>query len=296
MKDLLVKATLNEGRIRVFVCTTTNLVEKARVAHDLWPTSCAALGRTLTVGTMMGTMLKNRDEKITIQINGGGPLGTITVDCYHDGHVRGFVGDPHVQMTYNDTGKLAVGTAVGKEGYLRVIRDIRLKDDFTGTVNLVSGEIAEDFAYYFTVSEQIPTALSLGVLVDTDNSVLAAGGILIQMMPSATEEDIAFAETIVSQLKPVSELVAEGKDSYDIITSLAEDVRIIGVQDIGFECHCSHEHFLESLAVLQPEEIQTMIDEDHGCEVVCNYCNSKYQYTEAELKGLLDDKVAHWKH
>ena len=198
MTDYIVRATAADGQIRAFAAYTKDVVEEARKRHDCWPTAAAALGRVLTIGSIMGSMQKNQDEKLTIQINGGGPIGTILVDCFPDGNVRGFVSDPHVHMTYNDTGKLAVGIAVGKEGTLKVIRDLGMKDDFAGTVNLQTGEIGDDFAYYFTVSEQTPSAVSLGVLVDTDNSVIAAGGLLIQMLPDAIEEDIEKVEAIVN--------------------------------------------------------------------------------------------------
>ena len=190
MKDGLIKALACDKRVRIYLCATTALVDEARKRHDLWPTASAALGRTLSVGVMMGSMLKSDKEQLTIQINGNGPIGTIMVDAYSDGHVRGFVGEPHVHYQYNDTGKLAVGIAVGKDGYLEVIKDFGMKDNWSGKVALQSGEIGEDFAYYFTVSEQTPSAVSLGVLVNPDHQVQAAGGLLIQMMPDATEEDI----------------------------------------------------------------------------------------------------------
>ena len=158
MKDGLIKALACDKRVRIYLCATTALVDEARKRHDLWPTASAALGRTLSVGVMMGSMLKSDKEQLTIQINGNGPIGTIMVDAYSDGHVRGFVGEPHVHYQYNDTGKLAVGIAVGKDGYLEVIKDFGMKDNWSGKVALQSGEIGEDFTYYFTVSEQTPTA------------------------------------------------------------------------------------------------------------------------------------------
>ena len=198
MKDTLIHAISANGHIRVLTCTSTQLAEQARKQHNLWPTSAAALGRVLTITAILGSMLKTEKEKVTVQINGGGPIGTIMADGWANGDVRGFVGDPEIYLKYNDTGKLAVGTAVGKDGYLKVIKRMNMKNDFTGQVALVSGEIGEDFAYYFTISEQTPSAVSLGVLVDTDNSVMASGGILIQMMPEATEDDIKLAEATVA--------------------------------------------------------------------------------------------------
>lgn len=286
MKDELVKALVCGERVRVIVNSTTNLCEEARKRHDCWPTAAAALGRVLSIGSIMGSMQKNEHEKVTIQINGGGPIGTILVDCFPNGNVRGFVSDPHQFYTYNDTGKLAVGVAVGKEGTLKVIKDLGLKDDFSGTVQLQTGEIGDDFAYYFTASEQVPSAVSLGVLVEPDNAVSAAGGMLIQLLPNALEEDIIKIEKILKTLKPMSEMIHEGKTPEQIILETFEDAHILSHQDIKFECPCSKEHMKEALMTLTQEERQKMIEEDHGCEIVCHWCNTRYQFTEDELQAL----------
>lgn len=286
MKDELVKALVCGERVRVIVNSTTNLCEEARKRHDCWPTAAAALGRVLSIGSIMGSMQKNEHEKVTIQINGGGPIGTILVDCFPNGNVRGFVSDPHQFYTYNDTGKLAVGVAVGKEGTLKVIKDLGLKDDFSGTVQLQTGEIGDDFAYYFTASEQVPSAVSLGVLVEPDNAVSAAGGMLIQLLPNALEEDIIKIEEILKTLKPMSEMIHEGKTPEQIILETFEDAHILSHQDIKFECPCSKEHMKEALMTLTQEERQKMIEEDHGCEIVCHWCNTRYQFTEDELQAL----------
>ena len=288
MKDTLVKAIAHEGRIRVIACTATELVQEARDLFDLWPTSCAALGRTLIVGAMMGSMLKSDHEKLTIQIKGNGPLKNILVDAYYDGRVRGFVGDPEVQLIYNDSGKLAVGLAVGKEGFLRVIKDVNLKTDFTGTVELVSGEIGEDFAHYFAKSEQTPSAVSVGVLIhENEKVVISAGGLILQMMPDAEESDIIACEEALKDLPPISTLVGEGKNSIEIVQSLFEDVEILEERSIRYECDCSRDRMYGALAVIQTEEKKLMIEEDHGCEIICNYCNKQYQFSEEELKELL---------
>lgn len=286
MEDTLIKALACEGHVRVIIAASSNLCEEARKRHDCWPTAAAALGRVLTIGSIMGSMQKNKDEKLTIQINGGGPIGTILVDCFPDGNVRGFVSDPHVHMTYNDTGKLAVGIAVGKEGTLKVIRDLGMKDDFAGTVNLQTGEIGDDFAYYFTVSEQTPSAVSLGVLVDTDNSVIAAGGLLIQMLPDASEEDIEKAEAIVKQLKPMSALIHEGNSPEVILHQYFDDIEILEKQPIRFTCSCSKTTMKRALLTLSKEERRKLIEEDHGCEITCHWCNEHYTFSENELIDL----------
>lgn len=292
MKDTLVNAISKNGHIRVLACTTTRLAEQARQQHDLWPTSAATLVRVLTVSAMMGSMLKTQQEKLTVSINGGGSIGTVMADAWANGDVRGFVGDPHIYLKYNDSGKLAVGLAVGKEGYLKVIRRTNMKNDFTGQVALVSGEIGDDFAYYFTTSEQTPSAVSVGVLVDTDNSVLSSGGILIQMLPDATEEDIALAEQTVSALRPVSELVKEGMDAQALIYSLPLELEILNEKNLQWHCDCSRERFRAALTTVERSELEAMRDEDHGCEIKCEYCNTSYQFTKEELQSILEFKAA----
>lgn len=286
MKDTLIKAMACEERVRIYICSSTHLVEEARRRFDLWPTASAALGRTLSVGSMMGSMLKSEKEQLTIKINGGGPIGTVLVDAYSDGHVRGFVSDPHVHYQYNDTGKLAVGIAVGNDGYLEVTKDFHMKENWKGTVALQSGEIGEDFAYYFTASEQTPSAVSVGVLVNTDNSIISAGGLIIQMMPDAQEEDIIKTEALLKDLKPMSELVRDHESLQDIVTSLYDDVKILEEFPIEFRCHCDRSIMKRALTTLSKEERRAMIEEDHGCEITCNFCNEHYHFDEQELLDL----------
>lgn len=286
MKDYLIKALACNEHVRIYICASTKLVEEARQRFDLWPTSAAALGRVLTVGSMMGSMLKTKEEQLTIHINGGGPIGTIMVDAYSDGAVRGFVSDPHILLQYNDTGKLAVGTAVGKEGYLEVIKDMNMKENWSGTVALQSGEIGEDFAYYFTASEQTPSAVSVGVLVDTDNSILSAGGMIIQMLPDAEEEDIVKVENIVANLPHMSKMIQEHESLEDILRELFDDVKILTGQDIAFRCKCDRATMKRALTTLPKEERMKLIEEDHGCEITCNFCNEKYHFSEEELREL----------
>ncbi len=292
MKDTLVKAIARKGKVRILACTTTQLCEQARLQHDLWPTSAAALGRVLSMGAMMGSMLKTEQEKLTIQINGGGAMGTVMVDAFANGDVRGFVGDPHIYLKYNDSGKLAVGAAIGREGTLKVIKNLGMKNDFTGTVALQSGEIGDDFAYYFTVSEQTPSAVSVGVLVDTDQSILASGGFIIQMMPDAEEEDIVAAETAIRGQKPVSELIRSGMDAQTIASSLFDDVQILETRSLRWHCGCSRKRFFKALFTLPKEELEAMVNEDHGCQVKCEFCNTTYDFSEKELRGILELKAS----
>ncbi len=289
--DKLVKGLICNGHARVFLANTTELTEEARKRHDLWPTATAALGRTLAVTCVLGAMLKSDREKLSVQINGGGELGTILCDAFGEGKVRGFVANPHVMLVNEETKKLDVGKAVGKDGYLRVIRDEELKEDFTGTVELVSGEIGEDFAYYFTISEQIPTAVSVGVLVNEDASTRAAGVLVLQMMPEASEADISYCENIINGLKPISTLISEVEDPRVLLDEIfGEEIEYLGESPLAFECNCSRERMKGALMTLKEEELQEMMDQDHGCEIVCQYCNEKYAFTEEELQEILNSK------
>lgn len=287
MRDYLIRALTCEDRVRVYICSSTEMVEDARVRFDMYPTSAAALGRVLSVGSMMGSMLKSDKEQLTIKINGGGPIGTILVDAYSDGHVRGFVSDPHIMMQYNDTGKLAVGLAVGNSGTLEVIKDLHMKENWGGTVALRSGEIGDDFAYYFTASEQTPSAVSVGVLVDVDNTIIAAGGLLIQLMPGAQEEDILKVEEIVGNMKHISTYIQEKESLEEILEELfQDDLKILSSQDIEYRCGCDKSKMKRVLTTLTKEDCMAMIEEDHGCEITCNFCNERYHFDEEELIEL----------
>ena len=288
MKDYLVRGIVNSKNCRVFACSTTQLLEEARQKHGLWPTASAALGRMMSATFMLGAMNKNK-EKMTVTINGGGPIGTMLATTNSDGKIKAFVGEPQVHYTYNDTGKLAVGVAVGNQGTLQVIKDMGLKEPFVGTVPLQTGEIGDDFSYYFMVSEQIPSVVSLGVLVDDTNEILSSGGFIIQLLPDATEEDIAYIEDKMKDFPPVSSLIHEGKTPEEILKMVFDDVEILDSQDLFFECDCSKEKMSQTLMTIGKDEIQSMIDENHGCEMICHFCNTKYQFSEDELKELIEN-------
>lgn len=276
--------------VRIFCADTTRVVETARLQHDLWPTSSAVLGRVMSIAGIMGSMLKNDDEKIIVNINGGGPVGTVMVEAKGNGDIKGFVGDNEIYLKYSSTNKLAVGLAVGTNGYLSVSKDLGLKDSFTGKVALQTGEIGDDFAYYFALSEQTPTVVSLGVLVDTDNSIKAAGGLLIQLMPGVSEEVISEVEKITANLKPISNLIEEGLSAEDIIFKYFPDAVIYTKKEIRWHCDCSRDRFKGALTTLPIEDLNEMITLDHGAEVKCEYCNTKYKFTEDELKTIVEFK------
>lgn len=290
MNDYLVRALGFNDEIRVMAVDTTHLVEEARKRHDCWPTAAAALGRTLTVATMMGSQLKGQ-EKITIRIHGNGPIGSIVVDADSEGTVRGYVSNPQVHFQYN-SGKLNVGMAVGTDGQLSVTKDLGLKDYFTGQVPLQTGEIGDDFTYYFTVSEQIPSAVGVGVLVEPDNSVRAAGGFLIQVLPGTTDETLTKLEKALQGIKPVSTMIDEGYTPEKIIEAIfGPEHRLLDDHTVKFECHCSKEKFESGIISLGEAEIQAMIDEDKGAEAVCHFCMNRYQFTACDLEGLKSHKA-----
>ena len=206
-----------------------------------------------------------------------------------DGNIKGFVANPEVHYTYNDTGKLAVGVAVGHEGTLQVIKDMGLKEPFTGSVPLQTGEIGDDFSYYFAVSEQTPSVVSVGVLVNDTNEILASGGFIIQLLPEATEEDITYIENAVKNCPPVSQLINDGKTPEEILELLFNDVEITEKQDLYFKCDCSKDKLSKALITIGKDELNSMIEKDHGCQLHCQFCNTEYNFSEEELKGIIND-------
>lgn len=288
MKDYLVKATIYDGMVRAYATTTTNTVAEAQRRLDTWATASAALGRTLTITAMMGAMLKGEDS-ITAKVEGSGPLGAIVADGNAKGEVRGYVTNPHVDFELNQQGKLDVSRAVGREGNVTVVKDLGLKDYFTGQVPIVSGEISEDFTYYYATSEQTPSAVGAGVLINPDHTVLAAGGFIVQLMPGAGEEIIERLEKQISDFPAISTLIEQGNSPEQILERLfgKEEVNFLETMPVQFQCKCSRERVEQSIIGLGKEEIRSMIDEDEGAEANCHFCNEKYEFTKAELESLL---------
>ncbi|HLS36132.1 MAG TPA: Hsp33 family molecular chaperone HslO [Bacillota bacterium] len=288
MLDYLVKATAYDGQIRAYAAITTHTVEEARKRQDTWATTTAALGRTLTISAMMGAMLKGKDT-ITTKIEGNGPIGVIVADANARGDVRGYVGNPHVDFESNEAGKLNVREAVGTEGFVSVVKDLGMRDHFTGQVPIVSGEISEDFTYYFATSEQIPSSVGAGVLVNPDLSVLAAGGFIIQVMPEATDEVISTLEKRIKEFPAISQLVQGGYRPEQILYELfgRDQVNILEEMPVQFRCKCSKERVERAIIGLGNEEIQKMIEEDDGAEANCHFCNEMYYFSGKELKALL---------
>jgi molecular chaperone Hsp33 len=289
LKDVLVRGTAWGGKIRVFAARTTQLVEELRQRHGTFPTATAALGRTLTAGAIMGAMLKGQ-EKLTIQVKGDGPIGQIVVDANADGEVRGYVDHPEVHLASNAQGKLDVAGAVGRSGYLHITKDLGMKEPYRGSIPIVSGELGEDFTYYFAVSEQTPSAVGLGVLVDPDLSVLHAGGFIVQLMPGLTDEEITRLEQAVGAMPPVTTLLDQGESPEELLRRIVGDneLQIHDTMELKFKCFCSSERVEQTLLSLGEHELQQIIDEDGKAEVVCQFCNEAYTFEKAELVRLLD--------
>lgn len=289
-QDYIVKALAFDGDIRAYAAVTTNAVQEAQTRHYTWPTASAALGRTMTATAMMGAMLKG-EQKLTVTVDGHGPIGRIVADADAKGDIRGYVTNPQTHFPLNEQGKLDVRRAVGTDGTLTVVKDVGSKDYFSGSSPIVSGELGDDFTYYYATSEQVPSSVGLGVLVNPDNSIKAAGGFIIQVMPNAKEETIDKVEKAIGNMTPVSKLIDQGLSPEELLTEILgkENVKFLETVPVKFECNCSHEKFLNAIKGLGEAEIQAMIDEDHGAEAECHFCRAKYQYSEAELKGLIEE-------
>ena len=291
MKDYLIRGIDEGGTIRIFVATTTNMVEKARVTHDTAPTSTAAIGRALTAAGMMGVMMKNKEDRLTLKISGDGPIGDIMMVANSDGDVKGYVDHPHADVENRMDGKLDVAGVVGTNGTITTIMDLGLKDPYVGQSSLVSGEIAEDLASYYLVSEQQPSAVSLGVLVDKDISVRAAGGYIIQLLPGTTDEDITKIEEALVTIEPISSLIDRGLSPEEIMEKVLPgfNMQILDKVELNYKCDCSRDRIEQVLISIGNHELQAMIEEDGKAEVVCHFCNTKHQFNKEELENLIVD-------
>ncbi|WP_272047576.1 Hsp33 family molecular chaperone HslO [Paenibacillus thiaminolyticus] len=287
MQDMLVRGTGLGGKVRIFAVRTTGLVNELQRRHGAYPTATAALGRTVTAAAMMGAMLKG-DEKLTVQVKGDGPIGQIVADANAHGEVRGYVTHPQVHLASNAQGKLDVAGAVGRSGFIHVIKDLGLKEPYRGSSPIISGELAEDFTYYFATSEQTPSAVGLGVLVDVDNSVLHAGGFIVQLLPGLTEEQIDQIEYSLSVLPPVTALLDQGMELDELVTWIISDANVMEQMPIRFQCQCSRERVERTLISVGKGELTAMIEEDGQAEVVCHFCNEKYSFGREELEQLRD--------
>ncbi len=288
--DQLVRAITAGGAVKAVAVTTRELTERARNIQRSLPAATAALGRTLAAASMMGSALKEDAASLTLQIKGGGPLGTILAVSDPQGCVRGYVQNPQVDLPLRPDGKLDVGGAVGSGGTLTVIRDLGMGEPYTGSVELLSGEIAEDLAAYFAESEQVPTACALGVLVDRDQSVRAAGGYLIQLLPGAGEDVIGRVEGGVLAAGPVTALLDKDPDPAALLRTVLSDfdVEILETSPIAYRCYCSRDRVERALISMGVEELEDLLAKQGGCELGCQFCDKVYRYSAEELRSLID--------
>lgn len=294
MKDYIIRGASADESIRFFSCITTEMVEEARRIHDCSPVSIAALGRMLTAGSMMGTMLKSDKDTMTLQINGKGPSGSIVVISDNTGNTKGYISNNNVELMYHPNGKLDVGRAVGVDGVLTVIKDLGMKEPYVGQIPIISGEIGDDISSYFATSEQTPTAVGLGVLVETDGHVAASGGFIIQLMPEADEVTIEKLEKRLAGIRSVTEMVNSGLDAEGIISEILGDIefKVYEEKEIAYKCNCSKERLERALISIGKTELADIIQEQGKAELVCHFCNSKYHFDRDELVDLLDKATA----
>lgn len=289
MRDEIVRAITADGLVKAAAITGRDLVERARNIHTLLPVATAALGRTLMAASLMGDAMKIDGSSLTLQIKGSGPLGTILAVSDEAGNVRGYVQNPHVELMEKAPGKLDVGRAVGETGSLTVIKDLGMKEPYVGTIDLLSGEIADDIAAYFVESEQIPTACALGVLVGTDQSVTSAGGYLIQLLPGAGEDIITKIEAGVQRVGSVSHALEGGLDGAGLLRAVLSDfdLEILETHPVEYRCYCSRDRVTRALISMGREELSSLIQEQGQAELTCQFCDQIYRYSKEDLEEIL---------
>ncbi|MFQ9706431.1 MAG: Hsp33 family molecular chaperone HslO [Limosilactobacillus pontis] len=292
--DYLVKSMTKDGKFRAYAVNATQLVEKAHEIHDTWSASSAALGRTLVGTLLLATAGLQGEAGMTVKIQGNGPVGYIVADGTANGTVKGYMGNPHVNLPSNDKGKIDVAGAVGTKGTLSVTKMAPGdKTPYTGEVNLVSGELGDDFTYYLAQSEQIPSAVGLSVFVNTDDSIEVAGGFMIQVMPGASNEEISKLEKTLKGMPLVSEMLRDGDTPEDILHKMfGNELKILDKMPVRYECDCSKQRFARALESIASKDLKKLIDEDHHAETVCQFCGKKYEFSEDELQLIYDKKVA----
>lgn len=290
-KDYIVRASLANDSVRAFAISSTHLVAEARERHRTLPVVTATLGRLLSAGAIMGSMMKGEKDIVTVSLKGDGPAGYITVTADSHGHVKGFPGNPNVDIPRKYAGKLDVGAAVGR-GLLTVSYDLGLKEPYSGQVEIQTGEVAEDLAYYFTVSEQLPSAVGLGVMVDTDSSVKHAGGFIVQLLPDAPEDVIELLEKKLANLEPVTTMMEKGMTPEDMLSYIFEgvDIEFTERHDVEFYCDCSKEKVKRALAAISDKDLQDIVNDDEAIEVKCFFCNTAYKFSIADIKDILSSR------
>ena len=291
MADHIVRATAGNAQIRAFAASTTDMVETARKAHNTSPVATAALGRLLTGGVMMGSMMKNDSDMLTLQIKGSGAIGGITVTADSKGNAKGYVNNPDVMLPPKN-GKLDVGGSIGA-GFLTVIKDMGLKEPYSGQTVLQTAEIAEDLTYYFATSEQVPSSVGLGVLMEKDNTVRCAGGFIVQVMPFIDEAVLSKLEENINKIQSVTSMLDNGHTPEEMLSQVLEglDMQIVDTMPAQFYCNCSKERIEKAIISIGKKDIQSMIDDGEDIEVKCHFCNTAYKYSVDELKELVNKAV-----
>lgn len=290
MKDKLTIAVTKNGLIRIYAVNSKGIVEDARKFHSTMPTGTAAIGRLLTGAALMGAMLKDDDTSLTIQMRGDGPLGRVMAVAKSDGGVKGYIENPIAELPLNRFGKLDVGGGIGREGYLSIVKDMKMKEPYIGQVPIQTGEIGDDLAFYFAQSEQIPSLVALGVLVDRDYSVKQAGGFIVQIMPDCDEFNLKKFEKAAESLSSVTSMLDEGLSNEELIRRVMRDfeVDILEEREVEYRCDCCDERMQRAIVSLGKKEIQDMIDEQGEAEIICQFCNKAYNYGKAELIDMLN--------
>ncbi len=288
MNSYGIRGMIEDHNIRILACDSKDIVTYAQKIHDTFPTATAALGRVMSISALMAMDIKESDEKIQVQIDGHGPIGQIFVEAKSSGDIKGYVSDPSIYLKYNDSNKLAVGLAVGTDGYLKVSRFSGLTEPFSSQVALQTGEIGDDFAYYFAMSEQVPSLVSVGVLVDVDHTPKAAGALIAELLPGHTEEDIEYLEAIQKKMRPISSLLSEGLTIEEIVKMYFSDVKILKRQELRYHCDCNEERFLRGLMTLKKEDLDEIL-EDEEIVIKCEFCDKIYRFKK-------DDIIAYQSH
>lgn len=292
-EDYLVKAVADNDMFRAYAVNATNVVKEAQRIHDTWSASSAALGRTLVGTLLLSTAGLQGEAGMTVKVQGNGPVGFIVADGTANGTVKGYIHNPHVNLPLNSKGKIDVAGAVGKQGTLSVTKMAPGdKTPYTGEVNLVSGELGDDFTYYLAQSEQIPSAVGLSVFVNKDDSIRVAGGFMVQVLPGAKDDQISDLEKSIKSLPLIPELLRDGKTPEDILKMIfkGKELKILDKMPVKYECNCSKERFAHALASVKKSDLEDMINRDHGAEAVCQFCGKKYEFSEDELKAMLAKK------
>lgn len=292
MKDYLVKQVSEDGQLRAYAVNATQVVTEAQEKHDTWPTSSVAFGRTIVGTLLLSAAGLKGDTKMTVKVEGDGPVGKIVVDGNAQGTVKGYVTNPHVNLPSNEKNKIDVKAGVGTTGTLSVTKDLGLKEPFTGQVPLVSGELGEDFTYYLAKSEQTPSAVGVSVFVNEDSTIGVAGGFMIQILPGADDRLIDILEARLQEMPLVSELLQQGMTPEEIITEIVGELPMKTLEElpVKYECDCSKERFAKALSSIAPQDLKQLIEEDHGAEATCRFCGKQYQFSEADLKAILAEQ------